>query len=251
MEFTDIRESDFMLTATKSIIPDLIRFRCGTVVSHLQPFHRNNGEWVLLDATIPRLKLYPLSSVIEDAVNKETDFFVFRQTYASEDVFTKTVYPFNDDLAKKRPYYDIWALICFLFTLPRLKKSYKNIKRRMEELGIKTPFDIDFSSDDKLRSYMETFMERYDRVSGRLLYCTEILRETWLYYGTDVINIVCHKDYCTPIEAEEFCRKNGQFLFGYYNGQPSDELYQQVMKQETNKALVWRDKVNSCRINKI
>jgi len=248
IDISVLREGDWMEVQSFGLLGKLIRFRCGSYTNHGQPIHVENGKLYVLNATVPRLKVDPIESWIEDAKKKSCNFIIMRQTYLPVEIYSKAALQFEADIAKKRPFYDVISFVKFIWELPILAIKYNKIMKMLE----KDIYFVSLASEPHLRmiefskfarklpeeSLKKTevlmeykkFAERFDRISESLWYCTELLKGIYVTAGDNPFKKLYNVDYCTPKEVERFTKdKYMIFLCGYYNGTVSDELYKKIV----------------------
>jgi len=240
---TQFKEGDWMECRGRSIISKIIRLRCGTASNHGQPLHYTNNHWYVLDQEAPRLKTTLLNDEIDSAKNNKFDFYICRQVYETPDtsyINAATIY--DSMIYKKRPYYDIWALIKFLFTLPKLIERYKELVKiasncytvqalkevNASEIQIEKEINIRIRTSAVTSQEWKEFCYLFDKNVGDLYYCTEHWKNIWKGTGMDVFKKLYGVDYCTPIEAEKFSKDHCMYLCGIYNGQESDQLWKMI-----------------------
>jgi len=241
----NFQEGDWMECRGTRLISKIIRLRCHTVTNHGQPLHFKNGEWYVLDADFPRLKVTKLEDEIALAEKGDFDFYICRQKYeVPSDGYINAALAFEADIARRRPFYDIWSLIKFLFILPSLKKAYNLLidlaKKDLKDLSVNQSIseehlhshiwnNFTVGRSDNAKHWVR-FCVLYNIIYRPFYYCTELWQDIWLTEGKPVFKQLYGTDYCSPIEAERFSKDHCEFICGYYDQSPSDKLWQMTQK---------------------
>jgi len=243
MKIEDIqfKSGDWMECRSNHFISKLIRLRCKTATNHGQPLHFKDGEWYVLDQEFPRMVVTKLSDEIANAKKKEFDYYICRQAYeVPGDNYEKAALKYETKIAKERPFYALWDLLKFLFTLPKLKKVYNDLVKEASIYCSNLDMNVHTMSEDSLNNHIRKcasnttwvkFCTMFDENVRGFYYCTEHWKNIWITEGTDVFKELYNVDYCTPIEAEKFSREHCIFLSGCYNGEESDQLWKMIQKE--------------------
>ena len=228
-----VENCDWVMYSGYSFLDKAISGACKSKTFHGGPiyFDQKDKKWWTLDARPIRLDIASMEQLLKPALKKKENFIICRQNILNPIDMTKfqeTNYPFLSNLRTIRPYYNIFdypALIYYSLQLDKYQAELSRLDKLLSTTKTNTASIVD--EIVKITKLIESAKLRLKNNT----YCTQILYNMWTnQYKKNIIKERYGIEFCRPKE-QELLLKDGvyKYVYGYYDGVPSDKLYQEIM----------------------
>lgn len=229
-----LKNGDWVIFKGYNFIGKSIQAVCESETQHGEPLFKSPAEnwllptsnWVAMDSHPPRMTAETIKDILGNCRNKKYEIVICRQKIENDsEKFEKVAYDFAYELNKVRPFYNIFSypkLIYYCWKLREKQKALRKMQRaKMRDLNVE-------------KGIIDEITKLYKAMS-EITYCTQILYNMWVKYGRNIFKEFYNVPFCRPTEHEKLLRDNKyEFIYGYWHGEPSDELYQRILKKQTN-----------------